>query len=131
MSEPSAKPPADQSALIRKSSVAVILGMLASTLGPKLFAKVRDQRVMENGVETTAVVIDLDETGNYVNREPEIEVTVEIKPEGGEEFTAKAVKVMGPVELKRYDVGTTVTVRYDPDDRRHVVLVGPAAAASK
>lgn len=126
MSESSAKPPADQSKLIGRIIIFAILGMLAITLGPKLFHKIRDQRLMETGVEASGVITDLDETGDYVNREPEIEITVEVTPAEGEPFTAKTLKVLGPIDLKRYEVGAKVDVRYDPDSRR-IALVGLAS----
>ena len=120
--------------IVRYVVMAVIIGMLAITLGPKLFAKMQEKRVLDNGTAASATIIDLDETGDYVNREPEILITVEVDGEGGEPFTAKITKVMSPIELKRYDVGTRVKIRYDPDNRRKAALVGldkskPAAKA--
>jgi hypothetical protein len=126
MSESTAKPPADQTKLIARIIAVAIIGMLAITLGPKLFHKVRDQRLMQTGTAAPGVITGLDETGDYVNREPEIEITVEVTPAEGEPFTAKTVKVLGPLDLKRYEVGAKVDVRYDPDSHR-IALVGLAS----
>jgi hypothetical protein len=109
---------------IRYIVLAVIVVMLAVTLGPKAVRKIREQRLLSNGIKANAEIVDLDETGNYVNREPELLIKVKVTPAEGEPFEAEVRKVLGPVDLKRYDVGTKVDVRYDPDNTDHVAIVG-------
>ncbi|MFC9324122.1 DUF3592 domain-containing protein [Kitasatospora sp. NPDC057015] len=77
-------------------------------------ADARAARLAQHGVEVRGTIVDFHGTGNHVNDDPELRVTISFTTARGarhtETFTA-VVPVYDP--LRR---GGTVTVRHDPDD---------------
>ena len=84
-----------------------------------------ERRILRDGVATTARVKDIRPTGDLHNDQPEVRIIVEVTAEAGEPFEAEITTFMSPVYLPRFQPGAVVEVRFDPNDRRKVALVGP------
>ena len=111
-------------------SVLVVLfafAMVAMMFGPMLWREHQNDRILREGALAVARVRDIQTTGNWVNNQPEVRITLEVGAgdAGTESFEAEATTVMSPVYLPRYQPGLMVEVRYDPNDRRRIALVEP------
>jgi Short C-terminal domain len=78
-----------------------------------LFGKKRD--ILSHGVQARAVVTQVQDTGISVNNNPRVKLTLEVQPDGGLPF--EVTKKMTVSRLNVPDIGTTIWVRYDPDDK--------------
>lgn len=103
----------------------VVLGLLAVTVGPWAYQGWREQQILEHGTEATAELLKIIDTGNRSNDNPVVQLSVEVHPEGRGPFRASIETVLSVVDLKNYEVGGQIRVRYDPEDPSQVVLVGP------
>jgi hypothetical protein len=97
---------------------------LGVSFGPDLLRDWKEKRITESGVQAPAQIIDITDTGNRYNSNPEVELTLEVTPDAGRPFSSTARKVLTPVALQKFVPGASVMVMYDPDDRGEVVIVG-------
>jgi len=109
----------------------IIALSLGISFGPGLLRDMRETRITENGVRAQAVIVDLVDTGNRYNSNPEVQVILEVRPDDGKPFRASATKVLTPVALQRYGPGTEVLVMYDPGEPERAVLLGVKADAAR
>lgn len=82
------------------------------------------EELAETGKPATAKIHHIEETGNVINRQPEVRVYLTVQPEGGKAFDAESTWVFSTQDVQTYEVGTTVRVLYDPEDHAKVAVVG-------
>jgi hypothetical protein len=108
--------------------VVFILGAIAAiigiAIGPGLYKDHQQKKVLASGVEAPATIVDIVDTGNRYNDNPEVRIILEVEPEGAEPYTAEQNTVMSPVDLVKFKPGQAVSVRYDPEDPSLVAIVG-------
>jgi hypothetical protein len=92
----------------------------------------RNQRLGEElaraGVSATATVNHFEGTGTFYNHRPEMNLWLTVRPEGGAAFDAEASWAFSIKDAQDYRVGAKVRVRFDPEDRQRVAVVGLAVA---
>lgn len=101
----------------------LIGGAFAVFFGPVIMDDMETDRILETGIPATARVIDLADTGNRFNGNPEVEISLEVTPTEGEPFETVAKTVMSAVELREFQPGMIVHVKYDQQDRSKVAVV--------
>jgi len=102
---------------------AVIVLPMALGFGPELCQEMEDRDVIENGVLAEARILDLEDTGNRMNDNPEVLFDLEIDLREGGTYRAAHRTYMSPVDIVKYRPGETVNVKYDPADPSRVVLL--------
>jgi hypothetical protein len=95
-------------------------------IGPQI----RHDRLVEKGIRAPGRLIDLDETGTYVNDSPELELVIELTRKDGTLDTATCDFVPSRRTIHMYQVGAVVTTAYDPEDPEEITLIdiGPPAS---
>ena len=95
-------------------------------IGPQI----RHDKLVEKGIRAPGRLIDLDETGTYVNDSPELELVIELTRKDGTLDTATCDFVPSRRTIHMYQVGAVVTTAYDPEDPEEITLVdiGPPAS---
>ncbi len=104
--------------------VAAVVIPVAIFLGPGFMREMDRQRIMEEGVMADAVVIDLEDTGNRMNDNPEIRMTLDVTGKDGSTYRAVYTDYLSAVTLANYPPGTRVKVKYDAKDPAKVILSG-------
>ncbi len=104
--------------------VALVLGSLALAFGPELLRARKRSALLREGNDAIATIARLDETGNVYNDQPEVRVTLVVRPEGVEPYQAEVIVVLSAVELINYQIGAEVPVKYDPHEPSEVALAG-------
>jgi hypothetical protein len=74
----------------------------------------KKKKILENGVQAQAVVMDVQDTGMTVNDNPRVKLTLQVQPESGPPFQATKKTTVSRVAIP--SVGDTYFVRYDPSD---------------
>jgi hypothetical protein len=87
----------------------------------------RKQRLEEAGVNATAEVVAIRDTGVTINENPRVAITLRVNPtDGSASFDLSTKKTVSRVAIPR--AGDSFVVRYDPDDHDNFVIGQPAAA---
>jgi hypothetical protein len=111
------------SCLVLSIIALTVLGAVAYFMAPTILADCRQQSVIRNGVDATATIVSITDTGNRFNDNPEVVVALEVKPGKGDPWIAETRVVLTAVDLMTYKPGHTVKVRYDPGDPTTVAIV--------
>ncbi len=108
--------------------VVVILGVILLTvgiaIGPGLYKDHQQNKVLASGVEAPATIIDIIDTGNRYNDNPEVRILLKVEPEGAAAYQAEQNTVLSAVDLVKVRPGQAVRVKYDPEDPSLVAIMG-------
>jgi hypothetical protein len=117
-------------------SILVSFGCVMAGAGLFVARPLRNvRRLAANGTPGHATVGRTWRTGFSVtprggSRQRLLGFELEVHPEGGGDYAAKATGLLTEAEEKALTPGTEVTVRYDPLNRASVAVVGPMATAA-
>jgi hypothetical protein len=80
-----------------------------------LLAWYQNRRLMNSGSHATARILTATQTGTYINENPVVHFTLEVRPASGQPFDAEAEQLVNQMQIPRFQPGEHVQVRYDPD----------------
>lgn len=87
-------------------------------LGPN----VRQKQLLANGVEATAKIIDMSDTGVTVNQNPMVKFTLEVQPAEGQPFQAQVKTIISRLDVPQFQPGVQVPVVYNPKNLKEVAI---------
>ena len=103
-------------------AVALLLFMAYKFMAPVLKDAGQAGALQQHGVQATAKILSVEQTGIWMNENPQVELTVSVQPVDGTPYTAKIRDVVKIVELPRYQPGQQIGVRVHPQQRDKVSL---------
>jgi hypothetical protein len=95
----------------------VVLGLLAA------ISARRAAYMNARGLDGTAVIVAVEETGVMVNDQPRLRLQLEVCVLGRPPYALTHVQIAALTELARLRPGSTVQVKVDPDDLQQIRLV--------
>lgn len=81
------------------------------------------QRVLDTGVDATATVIRIRDTGVEINGDPEVGILLEVQPADESPYQAEVKQTVSIVHLPAYQPGAQLQVKYDPANPSQVAIV--------
>ena len=75
----------------------------------------------ENGVAAAAEVVSIQDTGQMVNFNPVVVLTLNVTPEGGQAFQTMGQLTVSKLAIPR--VGDTINIKYNPDEISQFMIV--------
>jgi len=88
--------------------------------GPR---KMTVREIEKNGTLAEAIILNVNETGTFVNDLPQVKLQMQVLPEKGRNFVAEVKQVL-PNSLKSLlHSGSKIMVKYDPGNPREVVVL--------
>jgi hypothetical protein len=114
-----------QSTLAVGIVAALFLAVFAVFLVPSLVRDMRARQVLAHGIAAEAQVVDLTDTGNRVNDQPQVAIHLEVKPADRPPFLAEVVRVVSTADVGLFARGRTIMVKYDPANTSRVAIVEP------
>ena len=104
-------------------SLVVMFTLVHRALFPFLQAEKIKQRLKKEGVMAEAVLLEMEQTGLYVNKLPQVRLQMRVKHESGGNFISETREALTLADLAQLPVGSTVKVRYNPRNRKEIMLV--------
>lgn len=104
--------------------IGTILTVAALVFGPVMCSTIQDDNLRKRGTPATAVLIELEDTGNRFNDNPEVEVTMDVTLPTGSQYRITMTRVLSVVDLAQFRVGDTLDVKYDKTDSTRVANIG-------
>jgi len=101
----------------------IIVTFWASSRIIERFQRKRHQKILANGIESEATVIDIGPTGLYVNNDPQVKVQIQVEPEKGRNFITEIKQSVPQVDFNLLHSGSRIIVKYDPTYPKQVVLM--------
>jgi hypothetical protein len=80
------------------------------------------QKLLQTGVPATAQVIAVQQTGTYVNNQPEVMATLMVQRAGAPPYQVNTTMILSLLEVPRLQPGASVAVKIDPQDAQKVAI---------
>lgn len=103
--------------------ISVISAIICYAFIRAFYAKSAGRRLREKGVEAEAVLLNMHQTGVYVNNLPQVILQMQVQPKTGRNFVTEAQAVLSFSELTEMHIGHRVLVKYNPSNIREIMLV--------
>jgi hypothetical protein len=92
-------------------------------IGPKIWRHFHNKHIERTGIQAPAHIVEVIDTGNRSNYNPEVLIKLEVQPAGGPPFLGEVRMVVSAVALQALRPGAIVTVKYDPERPSAVAIV--------
>lgn len=106
---------------------AVVIIVCAAIFVPMIVRLVRNSQmssqVKKTGVEATATILSIWDTGMRINDNPQVGLELQVQPPYGAPFQAKVTQTVSIVQLAQFQPGTQLNVKYDSSNPSRVAIV--------
>jgi hypothetical protein len=102
----------------------VIWFVWTKVVGPIMKGQQQQARLLSTGYQAPARVLQVAQTGTYVNNQPQVSITLEVAPPGAHPYHAQLTTILSMLAIPRVQPGAMVTVRYDPTNPTQVAIEG-------
>jgi len=108
------------------NATAIILGAVGVVLvflGVRAGGKAADtERVLSGGLDGTATIVGLTQTGLYVNEQPQIKMDLQVACEGRAPYAATHKEIVPLMLLSKVENGATLPVKVSANDPNDVAI---------
>ena len=80
------------------------------------------RELQKRGQPAQGVILKIWNSGMTLNEDPVVWFQIEVHPESGELFEAKTKCPISRLDVPQFQPGSTVPVRYDPEDHSRIAL---------
>jgi hypothetical protein len=81
------------------------------------------KKILKQGVQANATVLNIKPTGEYLNNLPEFQVQIKIRPNAGDDFVAEMKEVLPYSKYEFMTTGTKILVKYDPEYYKRAIFL--------
>lgn len=81
------------------------------------------EEIEKIGVLAEAIVLDVYETGLYINNLPQVKLQIQVQPDKGRNFVAEVQQVIPDAEKEPLRSGSRVMVKFDPGNHKEVIVL--------
>jgi hypothetical protein len=107
--------------------ISLIITVVVLFFAFRIFAGVmrgakQTRELLATGVPAQARILQIGETGTYVNNNPAVDILMEVHPQGRPPYPVQTRMVVSLIRLPSIQPGSIVPVKYDPNDPTKVAL---------
>ncbi len=103
--------------------IAVILALAGYAFVRAFYIRSAGKRLQQKGVEAEAVLLNMQQTGVYVNDLPQVILQMQVQPKTGRNFVTETETLLSFKELTEMHIGHLIHVKYNPSNIKEVMLV--------
>ncbi|MES2777644.1 MAG: hypothetical protein V4722_25930 [Bacteroidota bacterium] len=104
-------------------SLVIMAIVLTFVIAPRFKKQKAKELLRKTGIEADAIILNMRQTGLYVNQQPQVSMQVQVQPDRGRNFVTEARQVFSPAELGFIHTGSKIRVRYNPENTKEIMLV--------
>lgn len=105
----------------------VVYTVLRRTLFPYLRQVKMQKWLSREGIEAEAVLLNVQQTGLYVNNMPQMKLQMQVHPRSGRNFVTETLEVLSYLDLTQLHIGRSLLVKYNPANTKEVMVVWQGA----
>jgi|GEM_PF-240589 len=103
--------------------IVVFVPVIYFSLRAAFGSMIRQEELMEKGVQAEATILEVRETGVTVNENyPLAKLTLQVRPPQGEPFTVTTRQLINRFDIPSIQPGAVVSVLYDPKNHKKIAL---------
>lgn len=95
--------------------IAIILIMMISK-------EIKYRKILANGVKSIGFINKVLETGNYIKKQPEVKLELDVLEENGNKFLGEIITVVHFAELELLKEGEPVSVIYNINNKKEILI---------
>jgi len=93
--------------------------IITFVIAPRL-KKIKAKKILNHsGVEADAIILNITQTGHYINQLPEVKIQVQVQPDRGRNFITETLSFN---ETGTMQAGSKIRVKYNPDNTKEIQL---------
>lgn len=100
----------------------MISGMTSQVM-PALNQLEQNQALLQNGLDGQAEVVNLQETGQYINNQPQVQIALQVTHPNGQQYQTTTLAMVPQTAIPRVQPGSQIPVKIDPSDQNKVAVV--------
>ncbi len=81
-----------------------------------------EARLLQSGAPAQGQIMAVNQTGTYINNQPQVQIVVMVYPPNGQPYQAQLVKIVSMFETSQFQIGAQVHVRYDPQNPAKIAI---------
>ncbi len=109
--------------LVAAGVILIVGGGLALGFGRHFLRTWRERQILRDGVEAEAVVLDLQDTGSRVNRDPVLLIVIEVRPADRARYRAEVTRIVGVQDVDLFARGRVLAVKFDSARPERVAIM--------
>jgi hypothetical protein len=83
-----------------------------------------EQRILTTGQPAGGQIINVQQTGTYINNQPQVVISLQVFPPNGQPYQTSLTKVVSMFQIPQFQVGAQVALRIDPANPMQVAIAG-------
>ncbi len=88
-----------------------------------VFRSIRaDPAILQNGTPAVGTIVQVWQTGTYLNNNPQLGMLLEVRPPNGQPYQAQVKAIVPLVNIPQFQPGATVPVKIHPTDPSKVAI---------
>ncbi|HVF81040.1 MAG TPA: hypothetical protein VM884_03865 [Flavisolibacter sp.] len=103
--------------------ILVLYFVFSLTIFPLLHIARTNRKLLREGLEANAVLLNMEQTGVYVNNQPQIKLQVQVHPLTGRNFVSETRAVLTLIDLSQLRIGGMLKVKYNPANTKEVIVL--------
>ncbi len=104
--------------------IIVVIGIVGTVFWRVLFRPMMiTNRLSKTGINTTAKIMEVSDTGVTVNNAPQIKMLLEVYPPNGQPYLVETKQLISRLQTSMFQPGGVIPVLIDPEDKDLVSLV--------
>jgi hypothetical protein len=102
--------------------IALVIFVILTSLIKKVQIK-RHTKILNDGIESEATVLNIGPTGSYINNLPQLKVQMQVEPQKGRNYVTEVKQAVPQVDFNLLHSGTRIVVKYHPAHPKEVILL--------
>ena len=78
---------------------------------------------MQMGIDAEAIILDMHQTGLYVNNQPQVAIQLQVEPRMGKNFISEVKEVLSFIDISVMKAGARLKVKFNPDNHNEIMIV--------
>lgn len=103
--------------------VLVVLIILNKTVWPVIQQKRLNKTLMRSGSDAEGIVLQVNQTGIYINNLPQLAIQLQVVPVKGHNFVTELREILSVTELPMVQPGRKLKVKFNPHNHKQVIIL--------
>jgi len=100
----------------------VLLIPITIVLITMIFKEIKYKKILDNGIKSVAFIKKATETGNYIKKQPEVKLELDVLEENGNKFAGEVTTVVHFAEVGLLKEGEPIPVIYKINNKKEISI---------
>lgn len=103
-------------------SIGIMIFVFIAFFGVRAMFFGASEKILKTGLPARATILEIEPTGVYFNRQPQVRMLLEVNTATGENYQTEHKEIISPVYLPQFQPGVELVIKYDAKDKKKVAI---------